>query len=62
MATGFNPGSYVFAGRKINTSTCSLEQAEEMYALGMPELIKVDPVALDEAGAKATQPKKGKRK
>ena len=50
MATGCNPGSYIFAGRKIDTSSCDLKEAEQMHALGMKELVKIEPVAPNESG------------
>jgi hypothetical protein len=43
MAAGLNPGRYSFADRTIDTTVCSLEQADEMVKLGFKELVPVEP-------------------
>lgn len=41
MAPGFAPGTYTFAGREIDTSTCDLAEADTMVGLGFNLLVKV---------------------
>lgn len=50
MAPGYAPGTYTFAGRTIDTSTCDLEDADIMVRLGFQELVKVSPAAPKKAG------------